>query len=510
MYMTYFGFREHPFSPASEPRFFYTNPLYEEAYKSILTAIRERKGFILLTGEAGTGKTSLLRLIADSLEDTVHGVVFHDRTPTFEKLLTSLCQQLALYVDHRDSSAQLNELHASLHAWAYHGDSAVLFIDDAHKLDQATLDRLHVLLALEGFHKKLLSVVLAGQPELEAKLAQPELRHIQRQVAVHCRLTPLSEEEVGPFIHHQFRAAGRERQDLFAPEAIRSIACHARGIPWLINVICDNALFAAYTAGQQTVSPAIIEGVTHNLPLKKEPRVSKEQPSASQPTRQTRERKKPSPPPSRSSRQVIWAGIGILFAWFFFAEQQPTSWLGKVLSKHTSEVPVEAVPFEATPPAHRARQSDQELSKEGAAVLGVIAQRYPDVRPVVWGLATANPTLVLVIPETEWAKLSKLDQVSLTLYLERLIPTLRTTPDKYIGLFRPAPLDRTLREKLTSLCADCWVIGVGRLTINGRGALLDKIMVQGDSVWEKSNPPSKGTKASEFRQGISVVGSIRN
>jgi hypothetical protein len=118
---------------------------------------------------------------------------------------------------------------------------------------------------------------------------------------------------------------------------------------------------------------------------------------------------------------------------------------------------------------------------------------------MVWGLATATPAIALLIPESEWNTLAKGDQVSLTLYLEGLIPAVRADPDQYLEEFRAAPIYETFRTKVASLCGDCWVIGVGHLTADTKSILFDKVIVQGDSLWEKDFPDERGVKASEFR-----------
>ncbi len=143
--------------------------------------------------------------------------------------------------------------------------------------------------------------------------------------------------------------------------------------------------------------------------------------------------------------------------------------------------------------------SQGQSAERGREVFKAIAKRYPKVQPIVWGLATARPQVALFVPETEWAKLARGGQISLTLYVEGLIPTVRANPDRYIG----DPSDAALRAKVARLCADCWVVGTGRLTLDGEGVLFEKVVVQGDSGWEKSHPRYRGVKASEFRQGLS-------
>ncbi len=254
---------------ASDPRFFYTNAVYEEAYKSILNAIRERKGLIALLGKPGTGKTKLIHLLTNSLEETVHEVACDAPNTTFEMLLSTLCDQLSLrFTNTDDEKVKLEAIEDALWAWTYRGGTEVLVLDNAHNLSPEALKKLPQLLDLEGPHGKLLQIVLVARPELEVKLGRKELRWIQERLAVRCRVTPLRKKEIDIFIHHRFRAAGWNQHDLFAPEVIEMIAQHSEAVPQQINAICNNAMVAAYATGQEKISPHIIEEMV--AALKKE------------------------------------------------------------------------------------------------------------------------------------------------------------------------------------------------------------------------------------------------
>ena len=254
---------------ASDPRFFYTNAVYEEAYKSILNAIRERKGLIALLGKPGTGKTKLIHLLTNSLEETVHEVACDAPNTTFEMLLSTLCDQLSLrFTNTDDEKVKLEAIEDALWAWTYRGGTEVLVLDNAHNLSPEALKKLPQLLDLEGPHGKLLQIVLVARPELEVKLGRKELRWIQERLAVRCRVTPLRKKEIDIFIHHRFRAAGWNQHDLFAPEVIEMIAQHSEAVPQQINAICNNAMVAAYATGQEKISPHMIEEMV--AALKKE------------------------------------------------------------------------------------------------------------------------------------------------------------------------------------------------------------------------------------------------
>ncbi len=265
MYLSYFGLREYPFGLTSDPQFFYTTIPYQTAYSGVYSAIRERKGFILLTGEPGTGKTTLLRRLTLALEDKVHITSLPLAAPTLDEILSYLCQQFSLSVEADDWALKLATLREHLYALAQRGENAAILIDEAQNLSKDTLDRLRALLSLEGPSGKLLQLVLAGQTELDEKLAQPELHYIRQRVVVHQRLLPLPQQEVGAYIQHRLRIAGCNRQDLFDPKAIHQVIRYSRAIPRLINVICDNALFSTYRLGFHTVSAETIAQVAQDL-----------------------------------------------------------------------------------------------------------------------------------------------------------------------------------------------------------------------------------------------------
>lgn len=273
MYNAYFGFHETPFSVTPSPRFFYANSYYEEAYATLLYAIRERKGLVVMSGEVGTGKTTILRKLMDSLlDEPVRFVFFYNTTLTFEEMLTVMCDELGLSVKSDKRLHKIQALNAFLITQLQQGGTGVLLIDEAQNLADEVLENLRLLLNLETENEKLLQIVLVGQPELEAKLARPNLRQLKQRIALRSRLYQLKEWEVWPFIRCRLQAVGCKREDLFTPDALRLIFRYAQGTPRLINIICDNALLIAYGTGQKTVSATLIEEVAVDLCLKSEAR----------------------------------------------------------------------------------------------------------------------------------------------------------------------------------------------------------------------------------------------
>ena len=267
MYNTYFGFRESPFSVTPDPRFFYTNPVYLEAFAALRYGIEAKKGFIVITGEVGTGKSTLLRKLLHNLEDTVHSVFIFNTYLSFPELLQLTLHDLGMVSKDQSKVTMLQELNDYLIKQLKQGHTVTMLIDEAQNLSDEVLENLRLLSNLETDQEKLIQIVLMGQPELQAKLAQPHLRQLKQRVALQCRLNPLEDKEVGPYIDSRLLAAGFEGKDLFHPEAVERIAYYSKGIPRVVNIICDNALLSAYAASQQIVSSDVIEVVARDLNL---------------------------------------------------------------------------------------------------------------------------------------------------------------------------------------------------------------------------------------------------
>ncbi|MGE0825357.1 MAG: ankyrin repeat domain-containing protein [Candidatus Binatia bacterium] len=320
MYTSYFGLRELPFSLSNDLHFFYPTPLTTEVEEEIVSAVRERKGLLLLTGVPGTGKTTILRRITSTVDETIHIISPPFSTLNFHEILTYLCEHLDLQVTHSDPFTKVLAIQDHLRTWSQHGRIPLLCIDEAQNLSKETLDRLRLFLHLKGPHGRLLQILLIGQPQLEAKLTHPDLRHIQQYVALHCHLTPLSPDAVHHFIQHRLRIAGCENSRLFTPEAIEKIVRYSQAVPQLINVLCDNVLIAAYMAGHHTVSHSLVDEVAQNLQLPDETTAKRELSHPTPPVSFSAT----SPAPVRKSRLIqnlAWAGIGFFFAWLSSVQQ---------------------------------------------------------------------------------------------------------------------------------------------------------------------------------------------
>jgi general secretion pathway protein A len=270
MYTSYFGFSEKPFNVTPNPHFFYANRAYDEACATLLYGIRERKGFLVLTGEVGTGKTTILRRLMEDLESSVRFVFFYNTHLNFEEILTFICDELGLTVKGGGQLGKIQTLNEFLLEQLRKGSTVVLFIDEAQNLREEVFEGLRLLSNLETPREKLLQIVLAGQPELDVKLDQTALRQLKQRIFSHSRLGSLAEEEVAAFINYRLKAVGCHRSDLLPPNVVREVARYSRGIPRLVNIICDNALLIAYADSKTKVSADIIKEVAHDLRLEAE------------------------------------------------------------------------------------------------------------------------------------------------------------------------------------------------------------------------------------------------
>jgi general secretion pathway protein A len=265
VYAAHFGLRDAPFRATPDPRLFYLNPGYREAYETLRYGVLERKGFIALIGEVGTGKTTLLRRLMDDLGKTVRFVFFYNTTLTFDETVEFICAELGLPVTDLSRVHKLQRLNEFLITEARKGGHVVLLIDEAQNLSPEVLENLRLISNLETATDKLLQIVLVGQPELDAKLADPALRQITQRIAVRHHLSPLHDGEVGLFIARRLQRCGRPRQDLFTTGAIRRITVYARGIPRAVNILCDAALLVAYAADAKRVTSTMIDEVAFDL-----------------------------------------------------------------------------------------------------------------------------------------------------------------------------------------------------------------------------------------------------
>ena len=249
MYYQYFGLTEAPFSIAVNPRYLFMSARHRDALAHLLYGVGAGGGFILLTGEVGTGKTTINRCLLEQLpHDTDIAIILNPALNAME-LLATACDELGIDYDTENHTLKTltDKLHAYLLANHARGRKTVLLIDEAQHLDFEVLEQVRLLTNLETNSEKLLQIILIGQPELAQMLAQPQLRQLNQRITARYNLEPLNLEETGAYIHHRLQVAGMSADRvIFPPRVVRGIYRHTRGIPRLINVLCDRILLGAY------------------------------------------------------------------------------------------------------------------------------------------------------------------------------------------------------------------------------------------------------------------------
>jgi general secretion pathway protein A len=268
MYCDFYQMTERPFTVTPDPKCLYLNARYREALAALHYGITQRKGFITLIGEAGTGKTTLLKRLLDDFDEKTRSVFIFNTHVTFEEILEYLFAEFDLPVHNGKKLYMLQRLNTFLLEELRGGGNVALLIDEAQDLDYSVLEDLRLLSNLETAKEKILQIVLSGQPELGDKLANPTLRQLRQRIAVSCRLLPLSRDEISEYIQYRLHAVGCSDLKLFSRDAEDQIYRFSHGIPRLINVVCDNALVIGYALGRKRIGGDIIgEAAADLMPL---------------------------------------------------------------------------------------------------------------------------------------------------------------------------------------------------------------------------------------------------
>jgi general secretion pathway protein A len=265
MYNDYFGFSESPFNITPNPRFYYRTESCDEVLAVVKHGIETRKGLLVIVGEPGSGKTLFLKSLVRDLGPNARTVIVPNPRADLNEILRLLIERLNLHGPLDDRTARLERLTDHLIEQRQVGRMACLLIDEAQDLETETLDELRLLANLEFEGDALLPMVLVGQLELNLKLDHPSAVRIKQRIALTRSLYPLIRKEVGPYIDCRLKVAGYEKSGLFDPEAINTIAAHSGGIPRMVNAICDNSLFRAYTIKQRVISAHIVDQVAREL-----------------------------------------------------------------------------------------------------------------------------------------------------------------------------------------------------------------------------------------------------
>lgn len=268
MYEEFFGLTERPFDLTPSPKFLVLTESHREALRNLEYGIGSRKGITLLIGDAGAGKTTVIRAAIEKLPTHVHTVHISNPTLSRPEFVETLAAKFDLSPAASQSKAvMLAELEALLHRRHAAGESSVMIVDEAQSLPLDLLEEVRLLANIETDSEKLLSVIIAGQPELATRLNQPELRQLKQRVALRCELRPLHRAETEAYIAGRIRAAGGVGARVFTREAVAVIHDGAQGLPRTVNVIADNALLGGFAAGQKPVGTDIVMDVCRDFDL---------------------------------------------------------------------------------------------------------------------------------------------------------------------------------------------------------------------------------------------------
>jgi general secretion pathway protein A len=268
MYEEFFGLTERPFDLTPSPRFLVLTESHREALRNLEYGIGSRKGITLLIGDAGAGKTTVIRAAIEKLPEQVHTVHISNPTLSRPEFVETLAAKFELSPGAATSKAvMLSELEALLHRRRAAGEGTVMIVDEAQSLPLDLLEEIRLLANIETDSEKLLSVIIAGQPELAARLNQPELRQFKQRVALRCELRPLHRAETEAYIAGRIRAAGGVGARVFTREAVALIHEGAQGLPRTVNVIADNALLGGFAAGQKPVGTDVVLDVCRDFDL---------------------------------------------------------------------------------------------------------------------------------------------------------------------------------------------------------------------------------------------------
>jgi general secretion pathway protein A len=272
MYQDYFGLTDLPFRVTPEPQFLFSNPAHRNAYAALREGINSRRGLIVITGEIGTGKTTLLNTFLQNNPDlALQSAVILNPSFSFAELLRFTLRDLGVACSSHNETELLDRFNNYAAQETARGSNLAIFLDEAQTMSLDVLKQLLALANLDSDEKKWVQVILIGQAELDQKLNQPDLAALRRRISLHQTLAPLSPNEVASYIEFRLGRAGYQGKPLFDPPALKRIVLYSGGIPRLINIICDNALLIALGVSKKRVSADIVDEVAEDLHMQARP-----------------------------------------------------------------------------------------------------------------------------------------------------------------------------------------------------------------------------------------------
>jgi general secretion pathway protein A len=268
MYKEFFGLRANPFNVNPDPRYLFLTRHTEEALACLTYGIQSRKGFVLLTGEVGTGKTTLINKLLEwlRLQQVATAFVFNSRM-NVPQFLDYMMADFGIACESRSKSQILQRLYNWLLDRYRAGETAVLIVDEAQNLTDEVLEEIRMLTNLETFTEKLLQIVLVGQPELETKLKEPQLRQLRQRLTLRAKTHPLTIEETKAYVQQRLRIAGSDGRQIFDPEALVAIHKYSSGIPRVVNLLCEHCLVSAFVDQKPIINTDVVDSVARDFDL---------------------------------------------------------------------------------------------------------------------------------------------------------------------------------------------------------------------------------------------------
>lgn len=268
MYKEFYRLRANPFNVNPDPRYLFLTRHTEEALACLTYGIQSRKGFVLLTGEVGTGKTTLINKLLEWLrvQQVATAFIFNSRL-NVPQFLDYMMADFGIPCDSRAKSQVLLRLYNWLLDRYRAGETAVLIVDEAQNLSDEVLEEIRMLTNLETFTEKLLQIVLVGQPELEQKLKQPQLRQLRQRLTLRAKTHAFTLEETRAYVQQRLRIAGSDGQQIFEPDAVAAVHRYSAGIPRLINLVCEHCLVSAFVDQQRTIGEGVVDAVARDFDL---------------------------------------------------------------------------------------------------------------------------------------------------------------------------------------------------------------------------------------------------
>lgn len=267
MYLQHYGFQEFPFNLTPNSKFFYSSVKHTEALSTLLYVIKERKGFVVITGDIGSGKTTVCRTLINQLDSQTQTALITNTHISGKDLLVSILEEYEIEYTPGSKAKLLSQLNEFLIEQLRIDNNVVLIIDEAQNLTPKVLEEVRLLSNLETENEKLIQIIFLGQPELKKKLAMPRLEQLRQRISVFYHLTPLTEEDARQYILHRLKIASESDKAFFTDEALKMVYDYSKGVPRLINQICDSALLSGYIYEKDQIDSTLMAEVINESPI---------------------------------------------------------------------------------------------------------------------------------------------------------------------------------------------------------------------------------------------------